>query len=243
MGEGRRAVFIRRSVTLALLACLVAVGYSGSAQVARAAGPLPACRYDDVLTKYTSQDDWQKTLLDSIYALPKGYWPQGLVSTSKAGLNAGGSVRRFVIADLSAMASAARKAGAGLRVTSAYRSYNAQKNIYQREVRRYGLKTARKSSARPGHSEHQLGTTIDFGSAKSSKDSWLYSDWAKTAAGGWMQNNAWKYGFVMSYPKNRTNKTCYYYESWHYRYVGRAIAADVHYSGLTLREFLWRSYH
>ena len=204
-----------------------------------AAGSLPACRYDDVPTKHSAYTDWQTTILDTIYKLPASYRPPDLKSTSRAGLKGGGYVRRLVIADLSDMAAAARKAGAGLRVASPYRSYKSQSSIYRREVRHYGLKVARRSSARPGHSEHQLGTTIDFGAASNSAG--VGTSFARTAAGKWMKANAWKYGFVMSYPKGKTSKTCYYYEPWHFRYLGRDLAAQVHASGLTTREYLW--YH
>ena len=160
-----------------------------------------------------------------------------MVSTKRAGLSGGGSVRSIIIPDLKAMASAARKAGARLRVVSAYRSYASQRTIYRREVRLYGTYRARRSSARPGHSEHQLGTTLDFGAGDRSAD--VKQKFARTAAGKWMAQNAWKYGFLMSYPKGKTSKTCYFYEPWHYRYVGRDLAAKIHSSGLTTREYLW----
>ena len=86
---------------------------------------------------------------------------------------------------------------------------------------------AAKSSARAGHSEHQLGTTIDFRSYGGSAP-WYYRDWGTTKAGAWLKLNAWKYGFVMSYPKGKTSVTCYAYEPWHFRYVGRAVAAKIH---------------
>lgn len=235
-----------RSIRPFALAVLLGLGsFLGVVQFAPrpvdAAGALPTCRYDDVMTRHSSTADWQITVLDSIYRIPKTYVPSGLVSTSKAGLNAGAYIRNFVIADLATMARAARNAGAGLRIVSAYRSHAYQQQVYQRLVDKVGESAARLSAARPGHSEHQLGTTIDFGSAKSAKGAWNYTDWATTAAGSWMKSNAWKYGFIMSYPKDLRSVTCYRYEPWHYRYVGRDLAAKVHHSGLTLRQYLW--YH
>ena len=109
-------------------------------------------------------------------------------------------------------------------------------------VRVSGRAKALKASARPGHSEHQLGTTIDFRSASSTKAPWDYADWATTGPGAWMKANAWRYGFVMSYPKGESATTCYTYEPWHYRYVGRTLAERIHDSGLTVREYLWRHY-
>ena len=57
-----------------------------------------------------------------------------------------------------------------------------------------------------------------------------------------MKANAWKYGWVMSYPKGKSAKTCYQYEPWHYRYVGRANAKSIHASGLTTRQWIWTNY-
>ena len=102
----------------------------------------------------------------------------------------------------------------------------------------HGYAVALKESARAGHSEHQLGTTLDFKSY-GGRAPWDYTDWGTTTAGKWLKANAWKYGFVMSYPKCKTTVTCYTYEPWHYRYVGRTQAAALRASQLTLREFLW----
>ena len=97
-------------------------------------------------------------------------------------------------------------------------------------------------SARPGHSEHQLGTALDFRSADDPTPPWQLDDFADTAAGGWLHDHAWEYGFVLSYPKGASAETCYAYEPWHYRYVGRDIAAAIHASGQTPRRYLWETY-
>jgi len=216
------------------------IGAAPPASVVAASSSPPACAFKDVPAKNASYADWDITVLDTIYELPKSYVPPKLVSTAKAGLRGGGEVRSIVIPDLKAMASAARMADSGLRVLSAYRSWHSQQSLYRREVQRYGSRTARGSVARAGHSEHQLGVTIDFGSASTRGD--VSQKFAKTAAGRWMKSNAWKFGWILSYPSGKTSKTCYYYEPWHYRYVGRDLAAKVHASGLTLREYLWKNY-
>ncbi len=210
---------------------------------AAAAGPLPACRYDDVVTKYRLYTDWRRTLLDTIYKVPRSYAPVDRADTSYAGLNGGYTVRKHVIYDLKRMAAAARAAGARFSVQSAYRSYDRQAAIFKAEVEEYGYKTALTQSARPGHSEHQLGTTLDFRSYGNYTPPWDYADWGTTKAGAWLKANAWKYGFLMSYPKGKSTLTCYTYEPWHYRYVGPWTAKAVRDSGLTLREWLWRYRH
>ena len=136
------------------------------------------------------------------------------------------------------MTRSARAAGARLAVQSAYRSYATQVATFNRWVSLDGYARALLASARPGHSEHQLGTTIDFKSYGGIAP-WSHGDWGTTRAGTWLRMNAWAYGFVMSYPKGRRSLTCYTYEPWHYRYVGRAAARAIHDSGSTLREWLW----
>ena len=231
-----------RSVVLALVFGMGS--FVGAIQAAvpvdAASGEPPACRYDDVLTSPRAYDDWNITLMDTIYRVPKSYVPPGLVSVSKAGLPGGGQIRNITIPDLSDMAKAARKAGGALRVVSAYRSYGTQAGTFRREVQRHGMNEAKHSVARPGHSEHQLGVTIDFGAAGGPNN--VTQKFANTTAGKWMKANSWKYGWIMSYPRNKTGKTCYYSEPWHFRYVGRDEAAKVHNSGLTLREYIWKNY-
>jgi D-alanyl-D-alanine carboxypeptidase len=201
--------------------------------------PLPSCAYQEVQTALTAQSDYALTMLDSTYALSASYQPAGLVQASAAGLNSRELIRSIVIPDLKRMETAARAAGAPLGIASAYRSYQNQYTTFHHWVNVQGYAAALISSARPGHSEHQLGTVIDF-KARGGADPWTMKDWAKlTSAGQWLAANAWKYGFVMSYPRGQTAKTCYEYEPWHYRYVGMAEAAAVRASGLTLREWLW----
>ncbi len=221
-----------------LLVALLLTGFAATVSVS-AAPALPGCKVADTLTKYRTYATWHRSLLDPTYRLASTYKPSDLRSTSYASLNGGFSVRRHVITDLKAMADAARRAGARLSVQSAFRSYATQKATFDYWVRVHGYAVALKESARAGHSEHQLGTTVDFRSYGGSAP-WNYTDWATTKAGAWLKANAWKYGFIMSYPKGKTSLTCYTYEPWHYRSVGRTRAAKIRASCLTLREFLWR---
>jgi len=225
------------SARLVVLLILVALT-TGIAATVVSASTLPACRLADTLTARRSYADWNRTILDTTYRLTTGYHPGDLRSTANAGLNGGHTVRAFVVADLRAMVRAARAAGARLAVQSAFRSYSTQKSTFAYWSRVSGYSAALKSSARAGHSEHQLGTTVDFRSYGGSAP-WYYSDWGNTKAGAWLKKNAWKYGFIMSYPKGKASVTCYAYEPWHYRYVGRPVAAKVRSSGLTLRQYLW----
>jgi zinc D-Ala-D-Ala carboxypeptidase len=199
---------------------------------------LPRCSYADVRTQLHAYDDWPRTLLDPIFRVATAYAPPDLVPASRAGLSSRFRVRAVIVDDLRALAAAARRAGAPLAIQSAYRSYSMQVSAFSYWSGRLGRSTALLVSARPGHSEHQLGTTLDFTSAGGGAP-WFYADWGRTKAGRWLAANAWRYGFVMSYPRGSTATTCYRYEPWHYRYVGREAAERIHEGGDTLREWLW----
>jgi zinc D-Ala-D-Ala carboxypeptidase len=199
--------------------------------------PLPACRYADEPAVEAAYDDWRRTIVDTASRLPKGYVPPDLVAVSRAGLAGGGSIRLIAIADLKALAVAGRKAGVRLAVESAYRSEARQQRTFAGWVRASGEAEARRFSARAGHSEHQLGTAIDFKAAGGGSP-WTPA-FARSRHARWLAANAWRFGWIQSYPPGAETQTCYGGEAWHFRYVGRDVAAEVHASGMTLRAWLW----
>ncbi|MBR2833169.1 MAG: D-alanyl-D-alanine carboxypeptidase family protein [Bacilli bacterium] len=121
------------------------------------------------------------------------------------------------------MFSEAKKEGLNIYLSSGFRSYNTQKNLYNNYVARDGQASADTYSARPGHSEHQTGLAFDVNQVNSSFDN---SNEAK-----WLSNNCYKYGFILRYPKGKTNETGYQYESWHFRYVGTDLASKLYNGG------------
>lgn len=207
---------------------------------ARAMGPLPDCRYDDILTTPRGYADWSITLVDTILRVPKGYVPPDLVAATEARITGGGTVRAVMIDDLRAMTEAAAAAGNGIGIQSAYRSYASQEALFAGWVTQFGYARALEVPARPGHSEHQLGLAIDFRSEPDGSP--FTGTWGSTPAGKWMRTHAWEYGFALSYPKDTVTLTCYAYEPWHFRYVGRDLAALIHTSGLTPRQYLWANF-
>jgi len=207
---------------------------------ARGLGRLPACRYDDIMTEPRGYDDWSTTLVDTILRVPKSYVPPDLVSVSKAGIAGHGRVRALVLDDLRSMTEAAAAAGNAIGVESAYRSYADQQATFASWSAQLGYSGALRVSARPGHSEHQLGLAIDFRSDPGGSP--FSGSWGKTPAGKWMNRHAWEYGFIRSYPAGKEGISCYASEPWHYRYVGRDLAAAIHASGLTTREYLWANF-
>jgi D-alanyl-D-alanine carboxypeptidase len=233
--------FLRALAASTLLAAGLFALPAGAPGPAAGVGPLPDCRLDDILTEPRGYDDWATTQVDWILTLGPDYKPPDLVLISTADVAGGGLIRKVAIDDLRAMGEAARKNGSPIKALSPYRSYKQQVSLFKSYAGSdyHNLDSAITYSARPGHSEHQTGLTIDFGSIG---DTGLNSRWESTRAGGWMARNAWKYGWLMSYPNGKKDLVCYRYEPWHYRYVGRDIAAKVHDSGLTIREYLWANY-
>jgi D-alanyl-D-alanine carboxypeptidase len=234
---------LRAPLAALLLAAVILPASAGAPADVEAVGPLPKCRLDDIMTVPRDYGSWSMTLVDWLLRVPRNYKPPDLVPVSEAGIAGPGVIRAVAIDDLRAMADAAARNGTPISVNSPYRSYRDQVASFNGWVGVDGYDDAITYSQRPGHSEHQLGLTIDFqtlggGSA-------LQGDWATDPSGAWMAENAWRYGWLMSYPLGDNGelfneRTCFHYEPWHYRYLGRAMARKVHNSGLTIREYLWK---
>lgn len=173
--------------------------------------------------------------LDKAHRLPAECVPSDLRELSGELSHGGSQLMRSEAADAFAeLAAAAERDGVGLRAVSAYRSYDAQVSAYEANQAIYGDDVDR-YSARPGHSEHQLGTTVDVSSSNVGYDLDAFEG---TAEAEWLAANSWRFGFIVSYPEGKEEITGYAYEPWHIRYVGEEPAAAVRESGLTLHEYL-----
>ncbi len=126
---------------------------------------------------------------------------------------------------LTRMFNDAISSGVHIQVVSSYRSFNTQAALKNKYKIIYGYGSANSFSADQGYSEHQLGTTLDFTTATLGAS---YDDFDKTPEYTWLVDNAYKYGFVISYPKD--NKF-YIYEPWHWRFVGVDLATKLHREG------------
>ena len=116
---------------------------------------------------------------------------------------------------------------------STYRSYEYQVDLYNKYVKSDGKEAADTYSGRPGNSEHQTGLAVDVYNQTET-----YTNFEKTKEYNWMQENAYKYGFILRFPKDKENETGYEFESWHYRYVGKDIATYIHKHNITLEEYI-----
>lgn len=153
-------------------------------------------------------------IANKTYPVPANYNPGLLTETYDAFLE---------------LKQAALDEGLDISFMSGYRSYWEQEEVYKgwREV--YDSEADR-VSARPGHSEHQLGLAIDVNS--------IEFTFADTPEGLWLAENCYKYGFIIRYKEGTEHITGYMYEPWHIRYLGKELARRVHFSGVTLEEYL-----
>lgn len=110
-----------------------------------------------------------------------------------------------------------------------YRSYAEQSEIYNEYVATYGEEAANEKVAKPGHSDHQTGLAVDFS---------MSGTFSGSAQENWLQNNAYKYGFILRYPLHKEMITGFASEPWHWRYVGVELAKKVYDSNLTYDEYV-----
>lgn len=167
--------------------------------------------------------------------LSEDFVPSDLVPVPKD-ITRGSSIclKKEVLENLLEMFKDAKEHGYQLEVASSYRSFAYQTFLFDLYFLRDG-EDANRYSAKPGRSEHQLGTTVDLTAVGYPS---TYHEFLYTPEGKWLSENAMEYGFVMSYEEGKEETTGYIFEPWHYRYVGRDISQVIHESGLTPFEYL-----
>lgn len=136
------------------------------------------------------------------------------------------------------LAAEMKASGAGtLVLNSGFRTFSNQKALYNRTKETRGLAVAEKLSARPGHSEHQLGLAADF--SVRGQSCVIMVCFGKTTGGIWLAENAYEFGFVLRYPKGYKSITGFQYEPWHFRYVGVELATEMKTKGIATLEQFW----
>ncbi|MDD7403822.1 MAG: D-alanyl-D-alanine carboxypeptidase family protein [Butyribacter sp.] len=195
----------------------------------------PAAQLIDVNTK----PDSYSVLVNREYPISKDYIPADLVVPnvpfSFYGIYEKSYVRQRAATALEDLFGAAKESGYTLKLVSAYRSYDRQKQIYNNNVSKRGVKKTDKVSAMPGTSEHQTGLAIDV--SCSAVGCTIEESFGNTDEGKWLKKNCYKYGFIIRYPKNKTDITGYSYEPWHIRYVGKNLAKHLVKNKITLEEY------
>ncbi len=185
-------------------------------------------KYEDTTEADIEKDNLM--LVNKYYYLTEDYTPDDLITlTSKYNTGVNSQMRKEAADCFMEMSDAATLDNVIIKNASGYRSYQYQVNLYDKYVQRDGKKAADTYSARPGFSEHQTGLVSDINQIDNSFEN--------TDAFKWLQSNSYKYGFILRFPKDKEDITGYQYEPWHYRYVGKKAAKQIHDENLTLEEY------
>lgn len=190
-------------------------------------------------TKYSTTDPtsiW--VVVNKKNGIPESFTPE--LTVPKVKLRLSSSEEQMQINTTTApvmkeLFDAAQEDGVKLIFGSGYRSGALQKQFYDSYITKDGQEAADTYSARPGHSEHQTGFSADIDSPDNKCH--LEICWEDTTEGQWLKNNAYKYGFIIRYPKDKQSITGYQYEPWHIRYVGKELSQEIQKTGKTLEEF------
>lgn len=185
---------------------------------------------------------WNMTLVNAENPMQEGYVPE------LAEVENGYSVDARIAEDLNAMLAAARDDGCQLQICSAYRSVEKQVQVFNDTVNGWinqgssfwdAYQRTTQEVALPGTSEHGIGLAVDIVSNQYAE---LDAKQAETKEAQWLQEHCYEYGFILRYPPEKQSLTGIIYEPWHYRYVGREMAQKIKESGLTLEEYLGKTY-
>ncbi|PTW90905.1 D-Ala-D-Ala carboxypeptidase [Microbacteriaceae bacterium MWH-Ta3] len=228
---------VASSAVLLLSACTPAAPEipAPSQSAVESPSPTPSPTFDSTLWSIDEADSiW--VVADKLRPLaPLDYVPDDLIALEVPHAY-DARLRMSAAAMYTKMYEAAAAEGIDLVAQSTYRSYNTQVGVYNHYVATIGQTRADLQSARPGHSEHQTGLSVDI-RAKDGKCT-INQCFADHPAGIWLAENAWKWGFHLRYPDGKTDITGYMFEPWHYRYVGKGLAAQLHETpNITLEEY------
>lgn len=174
--------------------------------------------------------------VNKFYALKRDYIPENLKDISlnySYGDLGDNKLIDYAYEKFIDLWNAAKDEGYQLMVTSSYRDYESQEEIYEYRKSTQGERKADETAARPGHSEHQTGLVVDM----TSKEAPIDEEFKDSEAYKWLKNHAHEYGFIERYPDGKTYITGYSPESWHWRYVGIEAAKIIHNEDITYDEY------
>ena len=188
--------------------------------------------YDEKVVTETDTSKNELMLVNKYHKLTKEYAPDDIVDVSIQFAYGDNEIISEVYEKFRSMYNAAKEEDLYLIITSSYRDYDFQEQLWNSYKNQKGEEWADSVAARAGFSEHQTGLTLDIVTYNAGM-----SDFENTDEFKWLQKNAHKYGFILRYPKDKEDITGYSYESWHYRYVGVEVAEEIHKLGITFDEY------
>ena len=186
----------------------------------------------------SEEDTWSLVLINEEHPLDTNYTPE------LAEIREGTFVDVRIQEEAAQMFKDAAEEGMDMYIVSAYRNYDAQRDVFNAtmvdwisngSVPLEAYEETKKSVAVPGTSEHASGLAMDITSAQYGE---LDDKQADTAEAKWLAKNCWKYGFILRYPPEKSDITGIIFEPWHYRYVGKEAAKEIMEKDITLEEYL-----
>ncbi len=236
----RRLFLVLLSAALLLLLITVLMRWLAAPPALAVIEPvgLSAQSEADAVGASDAGQDWQLILVNAQHALPDDF------SVELADVGSGHSVDARIASALQVMLDDCRAAGLEPLICSSYRTQQIQQSLFDDKVQRliaegYAPDAAQAKAgtvvAVPGTSEHQTGLAVDLVDAGNQN---LDETQEQTPVQQWLLAHSWEYGFVLRYPNDKSSVTGIIYEPWHYRYVGKDAARDMHEGGLCLEEYL-----
>ena len=192
----------------------------------------------DGVTQHFASNGQLLYLVNPWHLLPEDY------SVELVSLNDTCQIAAIAYRDYLDMIADCRAAGMEPAVCSAYRTQEYQEKLYRNRIKRYlddgyseeeATELAGKSVAVPGTSEHQLGLALDI---VDNRNWHLDETQADMPTQIWLMENSWRYGWILRYPSEKSHITGIIYEPWHYRYVGKTVAREIHELNVCLEEYL-----
>ena len=175
-------------------------------------------------------------LINKYHYIEKDFEPDDIVRASASYAYENRRLKSIAYEAFKNLADDAKLNNHTIVISSGYRTFAQQEEIWQNIYSIHGRKRADSLAARPGHSEHHSGYTIDVADFYDMND-----DFGATESYGWMLENAHRFGFILRYPKDKENITGYTYEPWHFRYVGTEVASYIYKNKITFDEY-WEFY-
>lgn len=191
----------------------------------------------EIQTLKSKDDGDLKVLVNKYHALSSNYVPEDLVNVSSSYCTYGSAkLEKSAYKAFKKMYKAARAKGLNFKICSGYRSYSTQRYLFNNYIYSRGYKVAFMLSAYPGRSEHQTGYAMDL---LTGRNGWAMGDsFGNTKEGKWLAKHCAEYGFILRYPKGKSDITGYSFEPWHFRYIGKTAAKKIMSEDITLEEYL-----
>lgn len=182
--------------------------------------------------KETDTSKGNLMLVNRLYGLSKDYEPEDIIDVPVSISYSGVKISKSILENIEELIEAGKEAGYTFVLSDGYRSYEAQKKMFESYKNSYGYEEADRNVARPGHSEYQTG--ISFQIVPYNK---VFDKPRESTEYLWLKDNAYKYGFIFRYPEDKKDITLFDSYTWRLRYVGTDAASIIKNEKICFEEY------